>query len=899
MMDDNEVLTAALDYAARGWRVLPLHSVDHLGECTCASPTCGSVAKHPLLRDGVKGASADPDVVRSWWARWPWANVGIATGESSGLWVLDLDRAKSGEVAGADALALAEAAAAGEGQPGVPDGPRAVTGSGGEHLLLAWPDDGLGVQSRARVLPKRDGRPAAADTRGSGGYIVAPPSLHRTGAVYRWETAPGPEGLPQAPAWLLELVRAAQGAPKVEALPAGDWEKRIAQRAAERATTAHGASAEGRVRAYVESALTRACGRVAATPKGGRHDGLLREARTLGGWLHLGLDAGQVAGGLLEAALAAGMAEGEARRTIEAGLEHGAQSPRDVPESIRRVVEQGPRADPDAAVVWDEVEEWCADSEDDEVFEEPDPLDVVGDVVEGTARPRIILTGRQPREIAEDARRALAGIRGAGRLYLRDGRIVQVVVSEHGPAIREVGGDEVQSLLVGGCDWLDLRRPKKHEITAGEEFLEEPAKALPGYVVAAVRGHRGAWLPGLSRVATAPFFARDAGGDARLVHGDGYDAQSEGFSAGSFWVRRMGPGEGLALVDELIADFPFESPGDRAHALAFALSPIVRDLVRGPVPMTVFEAPSPGTGKSLLMQVLATAATGRAVEPTPMSSQEDERRKAMGSMLQEGRPVVLLDNVRGHLHDPALEGVLTAYPTWSDRRMGGQDRLRVPALAVWGLSGNNLTMNADLARRTVSVRLNARTAQPELRRGFRHADLLGWVAERREDLTSALVAMVEAWMQAGQPQGGQVLGSYESWSRVVGGILQTAGVEGFLAERESRALSADPEAAEWSGLLHLWLSEPALKGQRSAAELARWCADRGLLLGVLGDKGERSQATRLGSALRGMRGRVWRVGEVDVEITSGGALKGCPSWRVRPVGSGGGQALPFPGSREG
>ena len=866
MSDDTR--EAALEYARRGWRVLPLHSVDHVGECTCGDSSCKSPAKHPRTSDGVKSASADPAQIGEWWARWPGANVGVATGPESGLWVLDLDPPKAGEADGLDAVLALDPAAWDRAAV-------AQTGSGGRHLYYAWPVEG-DVRSRARVLD-HDGVRASADTRGVGGYVVAAPSVHASGRVYTWEQ-PRDELVPATQRLLRAVTQRREAAPAPAGAPLVAWEADDLSRA-------------GR---YVEGALRRACERVAASAQGGRHAALLREGETLGGWVHLGVcEADTMIAQLAAAAVVAGVGEAEALRTARDAVTHGQERPRGLPEGQTRAAAPAGPAWDDETILDEGDDDWGADDYVPGTYTEPDEIDPEISGARVLGRPQIVISGRQPRDVVLDARRALADLSGPGRLYLRDGRIVQVVVTEHGPAIREVGTDQLTACLLDAADLVELRRPRAREATAGEALLEEPAKSVPGYVLPAILGTREDWLPLLSRVATAPYY--DA--DGRLVDSEGYDAGSRGYLAEGLLRERLTLDQALAVIDDWIGQFPFVGPADRAHAIAFALTPIVRELIHGPVPMTVFEAPAPGTGKSLLMQVLASAATGRPVEPTPMSSQEDERRKAMGSMLSEGRPVVLLDNVRGHLHDPALEGVLTSYPTWSDRRMGGQERLRVPSTAVWGLSGNNLTMNADLARRTVTVRLDARCARPEARTGWRHADLLRWTAEHRDRLLSALLTLVQTWQLEGRPAGTATLGSYEAWARVLGGILAACGVPGLLTDRDTRAETADPETAEWIGLMRLWTTEISLRGRRAAGEIARACAERGLLLAVLGDGNANSQARRMGAALAKQRGRVFDLGGgVEVEVVAAAILHGSPTHEIRRVdrsSTAPGQILPF------
>src|SRR5262245_55696196 len=87
----NALLQAALQYAERGLRVLPLYEVSN-GACACRDGAhCSRPGKHPRVRDGVNEATTDAQQLRNWWTRWPQANVGIATGRESDLVVVDAD----------------------------------------------------------------------------------------------------------------------------------------------------------------------------------------------------------------------------------------------------------------------------------------------------------------------------------------------------------------------------------------------------------------------------------------------------------------------------------------------------------------------------------------------------------------------------------------------------------------------------------------------------------------------------------------------------------------------------------------------------------------------------------------------------------------------------------------
>ena len=166
------ILDAALAYAARGWPVHPIQAK----------------AKAPASPHGFRDATTDPAIIRAWFENSPHLNVGIATGRASGVWVLDCDTGS------ADTLLDWE-----KEYGGLPDTPLVGTGRGGRQAYFLNPP-GLVIPSRVRFAP-------GIDTRGDGGYVVAPPSV--TEKAYTWLR----EGDPvEAPSWLIDLVLARQAA---------------------------------------------------------------------------------------------------------------------------------------------------------------------------------------------------------------------------------------------------------------------------------------------------------------------------------------------------------------------------------------------------------------------------------------------------------------------------------------------------------------------------------------------------------------------------------------------------------------------------------------------------------------------------------------------------------------
>ena len=171
---------AAKKYAARGWRVIPLHSVNQ-GRCSCEKPDCRrSAAKHPRIQAWPQAATTNDGMIETWESQWPDANIGIVTGSSSGLLVVDVD----GE-AGARSMRQLE-------DKFGPMPPTVTVRTGrGHHYYFAAPQ--YSVKTRVAVFQ-------GIDIRANGGMVVAPPSVHASGSEYQFVPGQSPQDIELAAA---------------------------------------------------------------------------------------------------------------------------------------------------------------------------------------------------------------------------------------------------------------------------------------------------------------------------------------------------------------------------------------------------------------------------------------------------------------------------------------------------------------------------------------------------------------------------------------------------------------------------------------------------------------------------------------------------------------------------
>ena len=180
------MVRSALTYAGKGLHVFP----------------CLPRDKRPATANGVKAATADPDTIRRLWQHDPQFNIGVATGTPSGIFILDVD--------GVDAEAELRKL---EAQHGALPATVEVITARGRHVYFKMPD--APIRNSAGKLG------LGLDIRATGGYVLAPPSIHPTGRRYEWSVDCA-SAIADAPAWLLQIIAApANGNGKTT--PPSEW----------------------------------------------------------------------------------------------------------------------------------------------------------------------------------------------------------------------------------------------------------------------------------------------------------------------------------------------------------------------------------------------------------------------------------------------------------------------------------------------------------------------------------------------------------------------------------------------------------------------------------------------------------------------------------------------------
>ena len=472
-------------------------------------------------------------------------------------------------------------------------------------------------------------------------------------------------------------------------------------------------------------------------------------------------------------------------------------------------------------------------------------------------RPQIQVNGRQMQEIFDQTWEILLAQNDPPTLFVSSRCLSRIVEGEYGLVIQHLEEAHAYGIITYAADWV--RRTSTSIIDV------KPLREVSRHVLSTP--HPG--LPRLEAIVTTPVF--DAQG--KLIDRPGYHQN------GRLWLA-LDPSNEIAPIpespsadelriavdlikDHLICDFPFASASDRAHAFAALLLPFVRRMIGGPTPIHLIESPTPGSGKSLLADLVTIVATGRSSESTTVTRNEEESRKKLTAILIRGRPVVVIDNVQGGIESAQLASAITS-DVWTDRILGKSEMVDIPNRALWMITGNNLKLTMEIARRSVRIRLNPDEECPWQRTSFKHTPIRTWALANRQGLVWAILTIVQAWLAAGRPECTKTLGSFESWASVIGGMLQNAGIDGFLEDTEEFYKTADTETGEWKAFVIAWQdrfgADPV-----SPSQLLTLAEEGSYVPFARTGSSESARLARFGRALGSLRDR--KFGDIQVVVS--------------------------------
>jgi putative DNA primase/helicase len=232
----------------------------------------------------------------------------------------------------------------------------------------------------------------------------------------------------------------------------------------------------------------------------------------------------------------------------------------------------------------------------------------------------------------------------------------------------------------------------------------------------------------------------------------------------------------LAVLQAPLKDFPFREQHHRNAAIAALFTVLFRHAITGNVPMIGVNAPTAGTGKTLLVDVIALTATGRSAPKMSQPAREEEWNKQLLTCALEGDQIVLIDNCTDTLASGELCRAITA-ETIKGRILGVMENGEAPQNAVYFATGNSLRFRGDINRRVLPIELESELERPETRTKFTiDCPLLDWTRVHRPALVQAALTIARAYHLATDKPSVRAWGSFEAWRALVCGPLLWLGL---------------------------------------------------------------------------------------------------------------------------
>lgn len=266
--------------------------------------------------------------------------------------------------------------------------------------------------------------------------------------------------------------------------------------------------------------------------------------------------------------------------------------------------------------------------------------------------------------------------------------------------------------------------------------------------------------------------------------------------------------EALEILMKPFKHFPFVDNLAWSVHLGALLTAAIRPSVPT-APAFVYDAPTQGSGKSLLAACVGMLATGKtpSVWPHVNTQNTDETRKRMFTALKDGERVVVWDNVVGTFDSAPLAAILTS-PSAKDRLLNTQTSIEVPNRALLLLTGNNFTPAGDMARRVFICRIDPKTEMPCARQFADNP--LETCKYNRQQMIAAALTLIRYYLSSGAPRDGDT-GSFSEWDLFVrqtilylGKTIARDRCDDIIKSIEQNS-QQDPDAEVLSSLYTAWL----------------------------------------------------------------------------------------------
>jgi len=422
-----------------------------------------------------------------------------------------------------------------------------------------------------------------------------------------------------------------------------------------------------------------------------------------------------------------------------------------------------------------------------------------------TGLPEVILPGG-PATISEAADKLGRLLAETGQYYVRGGGLVALDRDKDGVLIlRPIKPAALASVFESVARLTEFTKENKEFVIVPAICREQDAKLI------LYAAPFQAMLPPIHILTRCPVLIEREG---NLVQVSGYDRASGIFAAGGR-APDVPLDEAVAMLHDMMTDFRFATPADKARALAAVITPslVFGGLLRGRAPVDLGEADQSQSGKGYRNKTTAAVYNCAVKTITQKKGGVGSLEETLNSALVAGHNLISIDNVRGTIDSPAIESFLTE-DTY-EARIPHMASVEIdPRRTMLMLTSNKASITPDLANRSSCVRI-LKQAPGHQFKGYSEGDILQHVAANQPRYLGAVFAVVRAWFEAGRPRTRETRHDFRPWAQTLDWIVQNVLRAGPLLDghRETQVRMATP-------VLN-WLRDVALAVRR-AGQLGVW-----------------------------------------------------------------------------
>jgi hypothetical protein len=340
-------------------------------------------------------------------------------------------------------------------------------------------------------------------------------------------------------------------------------------------------------------------------------------------------------------------------------------------------------------------------------------------------------------------------------------------------------------------------------------------------------------LPAIRGLYGCPVLAGEQGRLRILYQGYHEDCGGIYVTGGSEEIKIPPLAEAVGIFEELLCDYLWVTPSDKARAVASFLSPAIRAgglLGEADFPIDVAEADQSQSGKTYRQKLVCACYSVVPYLITQRTGGVGSLDESFSSAILSGVPFILIDNFRGRVNSQILESALRGYGH-VNVRVPHKGEMQLPTGYLnWMLSSNGIEGGRDFAYRTIVTGIRKQASGYKFKEYPGGRDILGVVKANQKRYLGAIFAVLMEWDHAGRSQNKETRHEFREWAGALDWIVQEVfKLPPLIDGHAEEVLRMSDPALSWLRVVTIWVErEKRIGTQFSSGDIVDLCEAHGV-----------------------------------------------------------------------